>query len=379
MTSVPEILGAERYRALVAKPLMTLEEITVTAVLPPLPMPVTTASGQLTHAPVLLIDLQLSNGVRGVSYVFCPRPDLMQSMQAAVRALFASVKGQPCDPAAIFALFDRQLLLFGGTGLVTMARGGIDMALWDALGKAHGAPLYQLWNGQNAAIRAYESSGLGLSGPDAVMAEAIRFVANGFKHMKVRLGYADLDEDIAVLHAVRHAVGPDIGLMVDYNQSLSFEDAKTRCQELDDLGLLWIEEPLNAADLEGVAALRAGLKTPVQIGENLFSQFEVKRALALGSGDYMMPDAMKIGGATGWLMAADAAAKASVPVSSHLFPEISRHLLASAPNAHFLEYANWTDALLVEPVRVTDGFVSLPDAPGIGMEWNAAAVEEYRV
>ncbi len=372
-------LGAERDEAALGRSDLTIESIQVRAVLPPLPKPLKTASGQLTHAPVLLIDLQTSQGITGLSYLFSPRQDMLKVLGDAIHAIAVSIQGMRCDPVEIAAFLDRQFLLFGGTGIVTMARAGIDMALWDAIAKERDKPLFTLLGGEDTPLRAYESSGLGLAGWKEVANEAESFVRCGFADMKVRVGYPTLTEDIQVLEAVRSAVGPDIGLMVDYNQSLSFDLAMERCQALDRLQLLWIEEPINAADLEGAAALTKETDTPIQIGENLFSPIEADRALALKSCNYLMPDVMKIGGVTNWLIAAHSAKQHAVPISSHLFPEISAHLLACVQNRHFLEYANWTDAILQEPVLPKNGYVQLPETPGNGIVWDLSAVAKFQI
>lgn len=379
MANFLELIGAARYHAILGKADMTVRNVRVRAALPPLPNPLKTASGQLTHAPVLLVDLETSSGVTGVSYLFSPRRDMLNALMAALHALAACANGMRCDPVAISEDFDRQFLLFGGTGIVTMARAAIDMALWDAIAKEHGKPLFRLLGGADGPIRAYESSGLGLSNAAAVAQEAAGFVRRGFSEMKLRLGYPSIGDDLHVLDAVRSAVGPDVGLMVDYNQALAFDDALERCRALEGRQLRWIEEPLNAADLEGAASLTREIETPIQIGENLFSSYEVNRALALNSSDFLMPDVMKIGGVTTWLVAAHSAAQSGIPVSSHLFPEISAHLLACAPNRHFLEYVNWIDAVLKEPIVPEDGFVTIPERPGVGLEWDAAAVKKFQI
>lgn len=369
----------ERLNTALVASNLTIKSVTLRKVLAPLPKPLKTASGQLTHAAVLLIDLKLSGGLTGVSYLFSPRADMLNSLAETVSALANSVQDMPCNPLDISKFWDRGYLLFGGTGVVTMARAALDMAMWDAISKDQGKPFYQLLGGTEAPIRAYESSGLGLSDAQEVADEAMAYTRNGFKEMKVRLGYATLDQDIEILEAVRVAVGPDIGLMVDYNQSLSRDAARDRCHALDAFGLLWIEEPLIAQDLEGAAILTDDLKTPIQLGENLFSDIEIARALELKSCDYLMPDVMKIGGATGWLRAADAAQKHAIPISSHLFPEISIHLLAIVENRHFLEYVNWMDAILEEPLQPENGFVRPSKSPGTGIGWNAAAVAKYLI
>jgi mandelate racemase len=255
-----------------------------------------------------------------------------------------------------------------------MAIAGIDMAAWDALGKAMGLPLARLWGGEIKPIPAYNSTGLGLMGAERTAAQALELLEFGFPAIKLRLGYRELAEDVAVTRAVRRAVGDKIEVMSDYNQCLHVPEAVRRGHALDDEGLYWIEEPVRADDYGGNAKIASALKTSVQIGENFWSTHDAQKALAAGACDLIMPDAMKIGGATAWLRAAALAQAAGVPISSHLFPEISAHLLAVAPTAHYLEYVDWANPVLREPLVIEQGQAILPDRPGHGMAWDEAAV-----
>jgi mandelate racemase len=147
----------------------------------------------------------------------------------------------------------------------------------------------------------------------------------------------------------------------------------------DEGGVLWIEEPVRADDFAGTARIAREVTTPIQIGENFMGPEQMAQALAAGACDYVMPDAQRIGGVTGWMRAAALAQAAGLEMSSHLFPEVSAHLLAVTPTAHWLEYVDWADPILQEPLRVRDGFVALPDKAGIGIAWNEDAVRRYQI
>jgi len=211
-------------------------------------------------------------------------------------------------------------------------------------------------------------------GAERTAEEAVELLESGFEAVKLRLGYPTLDEDVAVAEAVRDAVGDAVTIMSDYNQCLTTMEATRRGHALDDTGLYWIEEPVRADDYAGAATIARALKTPVQIGENFWSTRDVQKALAADACDLMMPDVMKIGGATAWLRSAALAEAAGIPISSHLFPEISAHLLCVAPTAHYLEYVDWGSPVLQEPTVVEGGTLLPADRPGHGMAWNEDAV-----
>jgi mandelate racemase len=228
--------------------------------------------------------------------------------------------------------------------------------------------------GSPRPIPAYNSSGLGLMPADRLADEAAKLVTGGFRAVKLRLGYPTLAEDMAALAAVKRALRPDIAVMVDYNQALTVAEALRRGRALEQEGVYWLEEPVRHDDYRGNACLREALQVPIQIGENFDQPRGMAAALAAGACDYVMPDAERIGGVSGWMQAAALAASAGVEMSSHLLPEISAHLLAATPTRHWLEYVDWADPLLCEPLEIRDGAAIVPSRPGNGLEWDEAAV-----
>ena len=166
--------------------------------------------------------------------------------------------------------------------------------------------------------------------------------------------------------------------MVDFNQALSVNDAILRGRMLDEEGgLLWIEEPIRADDFDGNARIADALATPVQIGENFMGPEQMAQALAARASDFVMPDLERIGGVTGWMRAAALAQAAGCEMSSHLFPEVSCHLLAVTPTCHWLEYVDWAAPVLEEPLAVRDSHALPRIAPGHGMRWDESAVAKY--
>jgi mandelate racemase len=166
--------------------------------------------------------------------------------------------------------------------------------------------------------------------------------------------------------------------MVDFNQGLDLAEALHRCHMIDDLGLDWIEEPIIYDNFDGFARLSAELKTPVQIGENFYGARDLHRALQMKACDLVMPDFMRIGGVTGWLRAVAIAGAAGVPVSTHLYPEVAAHVMRVTETAHWLEWQDWADPVLQQPYKVAGGMLHIPDAPGVGLEWNEDAVTANR-
>ncbi len=179
------------------------------------------------------------------------------------------------------------------------------------------------------------------------------------------------------MRAVRQRIGDRATLMCDFNQRLTVNEAVQRGRALDDEGLYWIEEPVRHDDYAGYARIAAEVQTPIQTGENLVDTFEMAEAIAARSVELVMPDVQRIGGVTGWLRAAALAHAHGIEMSSHLFPEFSVHLLGVTPTCHWLEFMDWAEPVIQEPIRVVDGLAQIPDRPGAGLAWNEDAVRRY--
>ena len=355
----------------------TIRSLRARAVFVPMTRPLHTSTGAIDKVPLVLIDLSTSSGAIGRSYLFCVTPLALKSQVALLEDMATLITGQQLAPIDIEQMLNKRFTLLGATGLVGMAISGIDMAAWDAKAIEAGLPLARLLGGEVKPIKAYNSCGLGLMGPEKVAREAVELLQGGFSAVKLRLGYATLEEDIAAVHAVRAAIPASVQIMTDYNQALTPAEAIRRGHALDALGLTWIEEPVRADDHAGNAQVAVALKTPVQIGENYWGPRDMARAIAAHASDYVMPDLERIGGVSGWLRAAAIADAAALPMSTHLFPEMSAHLMCVTPTAHWLEYVDWANPVLKTPQEIRDGCAIIRDEPGSGLEWDEAAVTRY--
>jgi mandelate racemase len=353
---------------------LTIHSLTARPVLAPLPRPLRTASGEIPAAPLLLLDVETHQGVTGRAYVFAYTPAVLAPLRAFVDDLAELLVGRPVAPADRAAQLAAAFRLLGRQGLVGMAMSGLDLALWDALGRHQGRPVVELLGGTARPLPAYDSFGLVDPAKDRKLLEAS--VEAGFEAIKIKAGDGSADEDAEMVGAVREIVGPEVQLMVDLNQSQSAADAIRRIRRLDGYDLAWVEEPVAAEDLAGHARVRSASPVPIQTGENWWFPWDMAHAIEAGACDLAMPDLMKIGGVTGWLRAMGLAEAASLPLSSHIFVEASAHVLAVSPTAHFLEYMDLAGAVLTEPLRPVDGTVTAR-GPGLGMDWDEDTVRRY--
>jgi mandelate racemase len=357
--------GGQRIRSLTTRGMMV-----------PLKFTLGTSAAIVKAVPLLLVDLLNEDGVTGRAYAFCYRPSGAVAISSHLSEAIDLLKGRDVTPFDVAQTLSRQFALLGVTGPVRMALSLIDMTMWDAMAQMQNAPLSSLLGSGPKSLRAYDSRGLGLMKPDRLAEETKALLASGLRAVKLRLGYPSLSEDLAALNAVRRSIyRDDVEIMVDYNQALTSAEAILRGRELEKQGIYWLEEPIAHEDFEASAAVARELRVPVQIGENFNGPEGLLRAANTRASDYVMADVARIGGVTGWLQAAGIAAAHGIEMSSHLMPEISAHLLCATPTCHWLEYVDWADAIVQEPLIIRDGMVQTSERTGSGIAWDEAKLK----
>jgi mandelate racemase len=336
-----------------------------------------TSAATVRAAPLLLVDLATQQGIIGRTCQFCYTSVAAPAIIRFLDDIAEAIGDRLLAPADLWATLSKRYTLIGVQGIVRMAMSIVDVAAWDALAQAAGLPLVRCLGAEPRPVPAYNSNGLGLMATGALADEAQKLLEGGFRAVKLRLGHATLDEDLAAVRAVRQRLPADVAVMVDYNQALNVPEAIRRGQALDDEGVYWIEEPIRHDDYSGCAEIAARVTTPVQIGENFSQVHDMHKAFDARASDYVMADLERIGGVTGWQRASALASAAQVPMSSHLYPEVSAHLLAATATAHWLEYVDWMNPLLQEPLAIVNGMAQAPDRPGLGLTWNDDMVRRY--
>jgi mandelate racemase len=359
---------------------LTVRDVTARGVVVPMGRPLATKVGAFSDWPLLLIDVTTEEGITGCGYLAPYTLRAARALLPAIRDLGDGMRGRPAAPVSSWTQARGWLATAGYQGLALDAVAGLDIALWDAAAKAAGLPLARMLGGTLAPVPAYNSNGLGLIPPAAAGDEALELLAEGgFTGLKVRVGRDAATGDIAAVRAVRAAVGEEVTLVADYNQGLDLGQALTRCRALDGEGLGWFEEPLRHDDYDGHARLSRGVATPVMLGENFYGPRDMLAAIRAQACSLVMPDLMRIGGVTGWLQAAALADAYGLPMSSHLYPEVSGHLMRVTPTRQWLEWQDWAHPVLARPFEIRSGELCLPDVPGNGLEWDEDAVARYLI
>jgi len=294
------------------------------------------------------------------------------------------------DPTAIEDIWDRAYMRgghkeFGTRGIGIVALSGVDIALWDILGKVRGLPIYQLLGGKCRDKVPVYATALYPEDPSRVARRARGFADQGFHGVKIKVGF-DLDQDIRIVRAVRQELGKDFIIMTDANQGYSVDVALKASDAFAEFGAFWLEEPLFVEDIEGHAILREKGKTPIAVGENLHTRYAFENFIVRQAVDFIQPDVARAGGISEIKKITALAAKHKVPVSFHTWGDgvalaASVHLSAALRDCIVMEldytYNPLREELLRAPFEVHEGYLIPPEKPGLGIELSQDALQKF--
>ena len=337
----------------------------------------------LDRVAILTAEIATADGHRGLGFSYSKRAG-GPALYAHAREIAHELLGE--DPSDCGRLWDK--LQWAGAsvgrgGLAAQAIAAFDVALWDLKARRAGLPLAKLLGAYRDGVRCYNTSGGFLSSAlDEVLANAEAALARGVGGIKLKVGHPDAAVDLERVAAARRRLGDRTPLMVDANQQWDRAAALRMGRAFEPYGLVWIEEPLDAHDAEGHAALARALDTPIATGEMLTSVAEHARLLAVGAADILQPDAPRVGGITPFLRVAALADQGGVPVAPHFAMELHLHLAAAQPREGWVEHFDWLEPLFEERLEIRDGRMLVPDRPGLGLtlseqaaRWTADAGE----
>ena len=351
---------------------MKVTSVETKAVVVPLDKAIGSALGQIRDFGCILVTVRTDSGITGENLIFTLSNRRTKVLCQMVDDLADQVVGRDAGHIAGFwARAWKDINFLGHKGVPVVGISAIDGALWDALGKSAKLPIYRLIGGAKSSVPAYHSGGLWLSyTTDELVEEAHRFIGQGFKAIKMRLGLPDPRADAARVKAVRAAIGPGIKLMADANQGQTEFDAIRLGRLLEEYNLTWFEEPLPAYDLAGLARVAAALDTPISSGETEYTRYGFRTMLELRSADILMPDLQRVGGVSEFVRVGHMAEAYDVPIASHLFPETSIQVLCGLSNSIYLEYMPWFSKLYNEELVFQNGEALVPERPGWGFTFN---------
>lgn len=328
----------------------------------------------MTEIAMLFAEIQTRDGHQGLGLSYSKRAGGPGQFAHAKEVAPALLGEDPSDIARLWTKLCWAGASVGRSGLATQALGAFDVALYDLKARRAGLPLAKLLGAQRESVACYNTSGGFLHTPtDQLLVNAAASRERGIGGIKLKVGQPDGRLDIQRVEAVRKHLGDDAPLMVDANQQWSRPAAQRMCRTLEQFNLVWIEEPLDAYDNEGHAALAASLDTPIATGEMLTSAAEHAELIRHRAADYLMPDAPRVGGITPFLKIAALAEHAGVMLAPHFAMELHVHLAASYPTEPWVEHFDWLEPLFEERLQISAGRMLVPSRPGLGLTLSGQA------
>lgn len=329
----------------------------------------------LTEVAFVFAEIRTRDGFEGIGFGYSKRAG-GRGMFAHSKEIADNLLGQ--DPNDIAKLWDKLMWAgasMGRTGMTSQAISPFDIALWDMKAKRAGLPLAKLLGAHRDSVQCYNTSAGFLNTPiDQVLKNVEAICAKGIGGIKLKVGQPDLATDIDRVRQVRKLLGDGFPLMVDANQQWDRPKAMRACRALEQFDLVWIEEPLDAWDFEGHAALALSLDTPIATGEMLTSFAEHSQFIMAGSSDYVQPDAPRVGGISPFLQIMNLASFKGRKLAPHFAMEIHFHLAAAYPEEPWLEHFEWLEPLFNERLELKNGRMHLPTRPGLGFTLSEQAL-----
>ena len=350
-----------------------INTITLSSIRLPLEVPISDAkvfTGRqkpMTEVAMLFAEITTTEGNSGIGFSYSKRGGGPAQYAHAKEIAEAALGEDPNDIAKLYTKLLWAGASVGRSGLATQALAAIDVALYDLKSKRAGLPLAKFLGSHRDSVRTYNTSGGFLNASiDEVKERASKSLEDGIGGIKIKVGLPDSAEDLRRVSAVREHIG-DAPLMVDANQQWDRATALRMGRTLDELGLVWIEEPLDAYDVEGHARLTRTLDTPIATGEMLSSVAEHRALIDARACDIVQPDAPRVGGITQFMRLLTLADEAGLDIAPHFAMEIHLHLAACYPRETWVEHFDWLDPLFNERLETKEGRMIVPDRPGLGI------------
>ncbi|MEJ8850330.1 mandelate racemase/muconate lactonizing enzyme family protein [Variovorax robiniae] len=328
----------------------------------------------MTEIAMLFAEIETKDGHRGLGFSYSKRAGGPGQFAHAKEIAPALIGEDPNDISKLWTKLCWAAASVGRSGMGVQAIGAFDVALYDLKARRAGLSLSKLLGSQRDSVRCYNTSGGFLHTPlDQLKVNAAASRERGIGGIKLKVGQPDRKLDIQRVEAIRKHLGDDAPLMVDANQQWDRPTAQRMCRIFEQFDLVWIEEPLDAYDFEGHAALAATFDTPIATGEMLTSAAEHGELIRHRAADYLMPDGPRVGGITPFLKIAAQAENAGLSLGPHFAMELHVHLGAVYATEPWVEHFDWLEPLFNERLEIKDGRMLVPTRPGLGLSLSEQA------
>lgn len=359
---------------------MKIKDLRTTLVELPWPHKPLFAPGYDRPINILVLEVETASGIVGMGYLQPLMPGI-RTIDACIHEMIKPVVlgREATEIEALWRELYHTHHMVGRMGVLLFAMSALDIALWDAVGKQAGLPLYKLWGAARSEAPVYGSGCYRGLHKDGMIEKAHRYIKQGFKAIKMQVAWEHTPaEDIANVRAMREAIGPDIDIMIDVNRGWTADLAIATARQFEDCNIYWLEEPVPVDDFEGYRRVAAALSMRVVGGENHYTRWDLRPFFAEPGVPILQPDVMR-GGLTEMRKIAAVADTYGIRLAPHLFPELMVQVLCSIPNAEILEYMGWLDGFWAEAPMPDNGMMRPADTPGHGLRFKPEVLKDHRL
>jgi D-arabinonate dehydratase len=375
---------------------MKIIDVKTTLLFSPFKETVHDAARKISGRDVILIEIESNEGITGVGFLtglgVAYGSEAIILKEIIDRGLKPLLINQ--DPQSIEFLWEsmyKSTTRFGRKGAAIRAISGVDIALWDLLGKKTSTPVYKLLGGYSNKVKVYASGGYytdSVNDTERLVEEMAGYVHEGFKAVKMKVG-RDVQKDIKRVEAVRKAIGDEVSLLVDANEAWDFSTALNFVNRAEQYNIYWLEEPLAPDDIDGFVNLTQRSSIPIAAGENEYTKYGFKDLISKKAVNVVQPDVTRVGGISEWMKVASIARAWNMPCVTHAIQEVHVSLVAAVSNAPLMEYFSkdhhlqtFLSQVFIGPQcvhQVVDGYVDVPETPGLGLEIDWDVVKRHTV
>lgn len=338
--------------------------------------PIADSTHTISEIAFLIAEITLESGITGQGYLLSFHYS-QNAILGALKDLKNYVPGYAVyETVKLQKDLAAELEYFGNGGLQKWAAAVVNVAMWDAWGKALGQPVWKLLGSSGKEVPVYGSGGWLSYSDDELLEEVSDYKARGFKAVKIKVGSADIERDISRMHKVRAKLGKEARIMIDANQGLGLASALKLAREAEKIGIFWFEEPINHTDYAGFQTLREKTDISIAMGEREYDSEPLKELIRRNAIDLWQPDLIRIGGVEAWRESAALAKMYHIPVLPHYYKDYDVPLLCTVSNGLGAESFDWIDGIIDQPMEIHEGMAIPRNKPGWGFEFRKEFMEE---
>ena len=348
-----------------------IKDIRIYQAVSKLSRPIADATHDISKIAFYVLEVETAGGTIGQGYLlsFHYSPNAIGGALKDLKKFILEREYHIYETAQVQKDYEIESEYFGIVGLQRWALAALNVAMWDAWSRANGQPIYRMFGCHRRPIPVYGSGGWISYTDEELVDEVVNYKKRGFTAVKIKVGSPDMERDIRRLHLVREAVGPDLKIMMDANQGMDVPSAVKLISQVEDLGIVWFEEPVVKTDFEGYATIHAKTRISLAMGEREYSTVALRELIGRRALDLWQPDLIRLGGVEAWRDSAALANAYNIPVLPHYYKDYDVPLLATVANPYGAESFDWSDAIIDEPMTIQNGFALQREGNGWGFRF----------